>query len=231
MSSFPNPKAEWNSLSIYQLDQSISVLRVIGRYFYNCIQILIEYYASKQWRSWPDAAFCGVWSGSVLFACSPKQDARLISVTYKGGSRISWYGVQIYKGRFDLLILPDYQFFLIFRKFCMKIKWFCRSNPLWIYNWLNNFMRMYANSVDPESLSHDAGHYDKKMSCFENVMTCTRDSTFVLHDLTNLDSILALKFQWTFILIFSADDFQPVEIDIKRLPSVFPTSVIELKWS
>ena len=58
-----------------------------------------------------------------------------------------------------------------------------------------------------------------------------RDSTFVFHDLTNLDSILALKFQWNFILIFSADDFQPVEIDIKRLPSVFPTSVIELKWS
>ena len=32
----------------------------------------------KQWRSWSDAAFCGVWSGSALFAYVPQKDARLI---------------------------------------------------------------------------------------------------------------------------------------------------------
>ena len=25
----------------------------------------------KQWRPWPDAAFCGIWSGSALFASYP----------------------------------------------------------------------------------------------------------------------------------------------------------------
>ena len=32
------------------------------------IQILIEYSVCKQWRPWSDAAFCGIWSGSALFA-------------------------------------------------------------------------------------------------------------------------------------------------------------------
>ena len=32
------------------------------------IQVLIENYASKQWKLWSDAAFCGVWSGSALIA-------------------------------------------------------------------------------------------------------------------------------------------------------------------
>ena len=30
-------------------------------------QILIAYSVSKQWRSWSDAAFCGVWSWSALW--------------------------------------------------------------------------------------------------------------------------------------------------------------------
>ena len=41
------------------------------------IQILIEHSVSKQCRSWSDATFCGVWSGSARFAYVPKQDARI----------------------------------------------------------------------------------------------------------------------------------------------------------
>ena len=37
------------------------------------IQILIENSASKQWRSWSDATFCGVWSWSALFAYVPQK--------------------------------------------------------------------------------------------------------------------------------------------------------------
>ena len=60
----------------YQFDQSISVLRVVGRYFrftsdYNRV------FVSKQWRPWSDAAFCCVWSGFVLFAYAP-QKARYV---------------------------------------------------------------------------------------------------------------------------------------------------------
>ena len=29
-------------------------------------------YSCKQWRPWSDSAFCGIWSGSALFACVPK---------------------------------------------------------------------------------------------------------------------------------------------------------------
>ena len=39
--------------------------------FFICIQVLIENYASKQWRPWSDAAFCGIWSLSALFAYVP----------------------------------------------------------------------------------------------------------------------------------------------------------------
>ena len=31
----------------------------------------------KQWRPWSDAAFCGVWSGSALFAYNPLKVSRL----------------------------------------------------------------------------------------------------------------------------------------------------------
>ena len=31
------------------------------------IQVLIEYYVSKQWTHWSDATLCGVWSVSALF--------------------------------------------------------------------------------------------------------------------------------------------------------------------
>ena len=36
-------------------------------------KILIELSASKQWRPLADAAFCGVWSGSALFAYVPQK--------------------------------------------------------------------------------------------------------------------------------------------------------------
>ena len=53
----------------YRLEQSISVLRGFRWYF--SFLFLIENYASKQWRPWSDTAFCGVWSGSALFAYVP----------------------------------------------------------------------------------------------------------------------------------------------------------------
>ena len=50
---------------------------VLGGIFH-CIQILIEHFASKQRWPWSEAALCGVWSGSALFAYVPQKDARLI---------------------------------------------------------------------------------------------------------------------------------------------------------
>ena len=53
-------------------------------------------------------------------------------------------------------------------------------------------MHMHANSVDPELLSQGAGHHDKKVGCFENIMNEHTDiserqfraSTYAFHDLT-----------------------------------------------
>ena len=57
----------------YQLGQSISVLRVVGWYFFIFIQILIQHSVSKQWRPRSDVAECGIWSGSVLCANVPQK--------------------------------------------------------------------------------------------------------------------------------------------------------------
>ena len=43
--------------------------------FFIFIQILKEFSVSKQWRTWSDAAFCGVWSGFALFAYVPQKGA------------------------------------------------------------------------------------------------------------------------------------------------------------
>ena len=40
---------------------------------FHLIQILKETYVSKQWRTWSDAAICGVWSGFALFADVPQK--------------------------------------------------------------------------------------------------------------------------------------------------------------
>ena len=60
----------------YPSDQFISILRVAGGggVFFISIQILIEHSVSKQWRPWPDAAFC-VWSGLGLhhLICATKR--------------------------------------------------------------------------------------------------------------------------------------------------------------
>ena len=37
----------------------------------NFIQIIKEHYVSKWWGTWSDAAFCGLCSGSALFADVP----------------------------------------------------------------------------------------------------------------------------------------------------------------
>ena len=79
----------------YQLDQSISVLRIVDLYFI-LIRILIEHYASKQWKPRSDAEFCGVWSGGLhCLHMLHKQDARLICVKLKVMSVFPWCGSDI----------------------------------------------------------------------------------------------------------------------------------------
>ena len=63
----------------YQLDDSISNFRGVG-WFSIFIQILKGTSVSKQWRTWSDTAFCGVWSGFALFADVPQKDTGLIWV-------------------------------------------------------------------------------------------------------------------------------------------------------
>ena len=53
----------WNSPFLFE--------GMLGGIFFIFIQVVIENYASKQWRPWSGAAFCGVWSGSALFAYVP----------------------------------------------------------------------------------------------------------------------------------------------------------------
>ena len=63
----------------YQLNQSISVLRIVGCFlgFFCCFFLFffisIERSVSILWRPWSDAAFCGVWYGSPLFAYVPQK--------------------------------------------------------------------------------------------------------------------------------------------------------------
>ena len=55
----------------YHLDESICSLGVSGEYLYFCC-ILHRNALSKQYRPWSDAASCGIWTGSLLFAYVPK---------------------------------------------------------------------------------------------------------------------------------------------------------------
>ena len=55
----------------HQLDQSISILRVVRQYF-TFLLILIKHSVRKQWRPRSDAAFCSVWSGPALFVFVPQ---------------------------------------------------------------------------------------------------------------------------------------------------------------
>ena len=52
----------------YQLDESISNFRIVVWYFSFLFKIV-----SKQWRTGPDATYCGVWPGSALFANVPQK--------------------------------------------------------------------------------------------------------------------------------------------------------------
>ena len=54
----------------YQLDESIIHLRGVWYTYFICIIFFIEI-SIEQCRPWSDAAFCGVWSGSALFAYVP----------------------------------------------------------------------------------------------------------------------------------------------------------------
>ena len=56
----------------YQLDESIFHLRAVWWTFLIFIIFLIDIPLSKQCWPWSDAAFCGVWSRSALFAYVPK---------------------------------------------------------------------------------------------------------------------------------------------------------------
>ena len=42
-------------------------------FFFIFVLFVIENPVSKQWRPWSDAALCGVWSGSALFAYVPQK--------------------------------------------------------------------------------------------------------------------------------------------------------------
>ena len=64
-----NPHLPIGPVHTYQLDQSISNFRGVWCTFFVFILFRIDVPVSKQWRPWSDAAFCGVWSGSALFAC------------------------------------------------------------------------------------------------------------------------------------------------------------------
>ena len=65
---FINPFMPGGISHCYQLDQSISVLRVVGWYFSFFNNIFIGHSVSKQCRTRSDAALSGVWSGSAVFA-------------------------------------------------------------------------------------------------------------------------------------------------------------------
>ena len=47
------------------------ILGVLLVFFFFFLQILKEHSISKQCRSWSVTAYCGVWSGSALFAFVP----------------------------------------------------------------------------------------------------------------------------------------------------------------
>ena len=59
--------------TLYQMDKSISIFKGCWMVFFIFIWILIEHSVSKQWRNWSDAAICGIWCGSALFADVPKK--------------------------------------------------------------------------------------------------------------------------------------------------------------
>ena len=70
--NFLNPHLPSGSVHPYQLDESISNFRGVRYSFFIFILFWIEIPVSKQCRPWSDAAFCGIRSGSALFAYVPK---------------------------------------------------------------------------------------------------------------------------------------------------------------
>ena len=62
----------WHFLLLSAIGPVYFCFKVVGWYFH-FIQILIEHSISKLLRPWSDAAFCGVWSGSALFAYVPQK--------------------------------------------------------------------------------------------------------------------------------------------------------------
>ena len=73
-----NPHLPSGPICPYHLDESISNFRVSGVRFLFFIISRIDIPVSKQWRPWSDAAFCGSWSGTALFAYVPKPFLQLI---------------------------------------------------------------------------------------------------------------------------------------------------------
>ena len=67
-----NPHLPNGFSHLYQLDESIFHLRSVWCMFFILFIFFIEIPVSKQCRPWSDAAFCGIWSGSALFAYVPK---------------------------------------------------------------------------------------------------------------------------------------------------------------
>ena len=67
-----NPNMTNGTVHPYQLDESISEFRGVCCILSILISFSIEFPVSKQCRPWSDAVFCGIWSGSALFAYVPK---------------------------------------------------------------------------------------------------------------------------------------------------------------
>ena len=72
-----NPYLPSGPVHPYQLEESISNFRGVWRTFFIFILFRIDIPVSKQWSPWSDAALCGVWSRSALFAYVPEM-GRLI---------------------------------------------------------------------------------------------------------------------------------------------------------
>ena len=67
-----NPHLPSRPVHPYQLEESISNFGGVWHTFFIFILFRIDVPVSKQWSPWSDAMFCGVWSGSALFAYIPK---------------------------------------------------------------------------------------------------------------------------------------------------------------
>ena len=66
-----NPLYTGGLFHCYMLDENICNFRGVRLSFFRNLYKKNGCMFCKQWRPWSDAAFCGIWSGSALFAKVP----------------------------------------------------------------------------------------------------------------------------------------------------------------